>query len=511
MKKIAIDFGTTNTLVASFEDAPVIFSLPDFSKTLGQYSVVPSTIQYATENLQPVIGTMATLPGLPVFSCMKRYIANKRDIPKKVFSHRISNRKAASDYLVHLINFLRYRFLHDEIDSIVFTVPVESFDTYRAWIAEIADHARIHNYQLLDESTAVALGYDQVFSPDYPYMIIDFGGGTLDVSIVRLKRNKADFKVDVLGKAGRDLGGMDIDEWLIDDFLERNDLSRGLVSNFDHELHSVAERLKIDLSVRNSAEAFFHNPQYDFDVRTMYTRNDFSLILKRNGFGARVQETLSEAVEKAFENGVRKRDISAVLLVVGSSQIPDFFDIIEQNFPGKVKREEPFAAVVRGAARFLSGTVVEDFLHHHYALEYMNTLTGFHEYETIVPENTKFPMEGISRKVICGAFSGQTKFALKVFEIASHSYVEEEITGVEFDDDGNPLILSERRPGDTTRRIPLNPDNPEFIAIDPPSVKGEERLVVTFSVNRNRMLLVDVWDMKTNTMLLKNKIVAQLK
>ena len=74
---------------------------------------------------------------------------------------------------------------------------------------------------ILDEPTAVALGYGAVISPDYPYMIADFGGGTLDINILRVNNAQNANKVNIFGKSGIDLGGTDIDKWLLFYFLEK--------------------------------------------------------------------------------------------------------------------------------------------------------------------------------------------------------------------------------------------------------------------------------------------------
>ncbi|MDD3812997.1 MAG: hypothetical protein PHV14_12005, partial [Bacteroidales bacterium] len=173
------------------------------------------------------------------------------------------------------------------------------------------------------------------------------------------------------------------------------------------------------------------------------------------------------------------------------------------------KGNDPFGAVVRGAANYLNDKIVEDFLHHYYALQYLNQNSNTLDYEIVVPDGTQFPAHNVKRMIIALPFSGQTKAALKVFEIARQKNHISSLSGTYID--GNDNLITEMSSGATLeRRVPLNPKNPELIIIDPPSVKGEDRLEVIFSVDTERLLRVYVRDLKTNSVLIKDKVIARL-
>ena len=66
----------------------------------------------------------------------------------------------------------------------MFTVPVDSFEAYRLWLTEVCQALDIEQVRLLDEPTAAALGYE-LTAQQRTLLVIDFGGGTLDFSLVQ--------------------------------------------------------------------------------------------------------------------------------------------------------------------------------------------------------------------------------------------------------------------------------------------------------------------------------------
>ena len=77
--------------------------------------------------------------------------------------------------------------LDPEAESLILTVPVDSFESYRNWLIDIHQNWNIKEISLLDEPTAAALGYQQ--NPAKKILVFDFGGGTLDISIVDIQQS----------------------------------------------------------------------------------------------------------------------------------------------------------------------------------------------------------------------------------------------------------------------------------------------------------------------------------
>lgn len=508
---IAIDFGTTNTLVATFEDIPTVMSLPSISRKVSDIDLIPSAIGYYSEKgkEQRCIGVETEkLSEKHIIRRMKRLATSSRY--RKILGKDITYNKATKDFLDYLINAIRYRFSQSEIGNIVFTVPVDSFDTYRAIIDEICEKARISKYHVLDESTAAALGYEIALSNEKPYMIIDFGGGTIDASIVKLTRREKGFAVRVLGKSGTNFGGSDIDDWLLEDFIGKNGMTQNLSKYFSMEsLKKNIEELKIEIGASDQGEISYYDMEGDFNLKGVYSSAQLSEVLNRNGFSAIIQNCLDNAIDLAYENGVKKRDIAEVLLVGGSSQLSQFQEIIETNFPGRVQACDPFGAIVRGAANFLNDKVVEDFLHHRYALQYLDTKRNLFAYETIIPEGTQFPAVNAKRLIVALPYSGQKRANLSIFEIAEARISDSKPDRIYYDENDN-LMIDRSSDSVIIRKVALNPNYQDFIEIDPPSIKGENRLEILFSVDEGRMLRVNVFDLRCNRMLVNNKMIARL-
>jgi molecular chaperone DnaK (HSP70) len=97
--------------------------------------------------------------------------------------------------------------------------------------------------RIVDESTAAALGY-AVTEPGALVLVIDFGGGTLDLSLVQLPeihQNAVHRNTQVIAKAGISLGGSDIDQWLLQEVLRRENLSPGSPGSGTSALLSACE------------------------------------------------------------------------------------------------------------------------------------------------------------------------------------------------------------------------------------------------------------------------------
>src|SRR5260370_41249 len=113
-------------------------------------------------------------------------------------------------------------------EEVALTVPVEAFEHYENWLVEVAEAAGMPRFRLLDEPSAAALGYGACIQPGDVYLIFDFGGGTLDVAVVLIEPDQAQTtgrRCRVLGKAGADLGGATVDQWLFQEVLRQNQRS----------------------------------------------------------------------------------------------------------------------------------------------------------------------------------------------------------------------------------------------------------------------------------------------
>ncbi len=265
----AIDFGTSNTVVARWntvtEQAETV-KVADLSQQIANNPpLIPSLVyvEDASQN-QVILGQQVRDRGLDLSNNPRFFRGFKRGIGTDIqgFLPEIDGR---------VINFeqIGQWFLTDIIDrlsaeselhlnSLVLTVPVDSFEAYRYWLTQICQSLSIEQIRILDEPTAAALGYGA--AEKELLLVIDFGGGTIDLSLVQINQqaqanqgfilkwgNKSlgerssqkKTTARVLAKAGQNLGGADIDNWLIDYFAEIDQIPKSSLTT------RLAERLKI--------------------------------------------------------------------------------------------------------------------------------------------------------------------------------------------------------------------------------------------------------------------------
>ncbi len=193
MTTVVIDFGTSNTVVCvadAITRSPRTLKFDSISRRLdvgGDVSVIPSLVFVAEEN-RFVLGEQVRSHRLGFAQPERCFQAFKRDlaadfVPPPRLLDGIS-------YAAPLVCELFLREIWQQVeqqfscDRVIFTVPVGAFERYQNWFRDLGDKLNIPNVQIVDESTAAALGY-AVKRPGAVVLTIDFGGGTLDLSLVR--------------------------------------------------------------------------------------------------------------------------------------------------------------------------------------------------------------------------------------------------------------------------------------------------------------------------------------
>ena len=294
-------------------------------------------------------------------------------------------------FLQHLLSTLTQVPL--PLDSLILTVPVDSFETYRHWLGSVVESPqlpqKIEQVRLLDEPTAAALGYG-VAAADL-LLVIDFGGGTLDMSLVELSRrvtpgrNPLGFilkwgdksfreesgqkleTANVIAKAGQNLGGTDIDNWLLDHVAKSHGLPKTPLTL------RLLEKLKIELSSRPQASEVYFNEESFESYDVSLTRSELEEILQQQQFFKRLDESLTQVLQQARRQGLESPDIDAIVLVGGTSQMPAVQGWLQNWFPSqKIRCDRPLDAIAAGALQLTQGIKLTDFLYHGYGIRYWN-------------------------------------------------------------------------------------------------------------------------------------------
>ncbi len=192
--RLALDFGTSNTVLARWDDVSRSAStvlVPDYGGPLGPDlpPVVPSLIHYEPEQRR-WLGRQVLQQNLysspRTFRWMKRYIANRSPLKLKLEDREVSPVEAGRDFLSTLLA-MAVAELGSPEEEVAFTLPVECFEHYEEWLGSVAEAAGIHRFRFIDEPSAAALGYGSHIQAGDVYLIFDLGGGTLDVSTVKVE------------------------------------------------------------------------------------------------------------------------------------------------------------------------------------------------------------------------------------------------------------------------------------------------------------------------------------
>lgn len=509
---IALDFGTCNTVVARWNEAlgdvEVPF-LPNLSKRYplpgkGTASLIPSLIHYDRQG-DRLVGARVEEQGLArhhsTFRWIKTDLLRKRGANKgrRVNGQVVFPQEAGRDLLDRLLLFVRGRFEGTD-EELVVTVPVEAFDPYVELLREAAASHFPAGVRILDEATACILGYLDHVRDGKAYAVVDFGGGTLDVSVVRTALGAdGDARCRVLGRAGEELGGVVVDQWILEWVQETEQLSDQDVAEIGTALLAAVERAKIDVS---NGEARAEIQQYnDATGRlvscTLTPEKLAELLGRRRGDGSlsfyqTLTRTLDEALEAAARSGCPKREVEGVFLVGGTSRLLGVAQQVENYFPDShVHAGNPFEAVARGACRY-AGEDFSPVLVHDFLVKGWNRDLKDYTDEVIVPKGTPYPTERpVKSLYIKAACDGARSLDLVVYERTSMT--RPDIIYVV-----GPNGLEAQQVGTRTesRVRPLNPEQRGFILADPPCDSGERRFVVRFGVDSSRLLTVSLRDLK---------------
>ncbi len=519
--RLGIDFGTSNTVAAVWDEARqegVPVHVPDYGRFYAsgpdegaeQISVVPSLIHYASDRRQWIgdqvlARNLYEAPG--TFRWMKRYIANRSPIKRRLegYEQSISHFEAGRDFLSSVLTFAVAE-LGAAGEEIGLTVPVEAFEHYEDWLAEVAEAAGMPRFRLIDEPSAAALGYGAHIQPGDVYLIFDFGGGTMHAAVVLIEEEgtaQPGRRCRVLGKAGTDVGGMTLDQWLFQEALRRNGRTDDDedVRPLSRALLTECERAKERLSFHERADVSVVNPRTGAALAATFTRDEFEALLDEHEAFTAIDRTVRRALNDARERGYAEEHIEAVLMVGGSSQIPAVQRTLRRIFGReRVMLNRPLDAVARGAAAFVAGVDFYDHIQHDYAIRYLNRRENRYDYRRIVERGTPYPTEEpVARLTIKASHNGQERLGIAIYEVGDRRRGGgRQAVELVFDPSGAARI-SPVTPEDDDRRTHfwMNEGNPTFLVADPPAQQGEPRFEAAFSIDGNKRLLITARDLQT--------------
>jgi molecular chaperone HscA len=352
---VGIDLGTTHSLVAAVRHG-VAECLPDAD---GQV-IVPSVVRYL-EGGGRAIGRKAqeqqVLDPQNTIASVKRFmgralrdVAHADKLPYRFVDHpgmlgidTVAGEKSPVEVSADILATLRYQAedtFNDDLFGAVITVPAYFDDAQRQATKDAAELAGLNVLRLINEPTAAAIAYGLDNASEGVYAVYDLGGGTFDISILRLSQGV----FQVLSTGGDSaLGGDDYDEALAD----------WVVQQTGAQVQGPADKAALKRAARATKEALsateivaFHAMLTGAEVQFDVQRSDFETATK-----ALTDRTMA-AVRRALRDAkLSKDDVQGVVMVGGSTRMPQVQAVVEAFF-GKppLVNLNPDEVVALGAA-----------------------------------------------------------------------------------------------------------------------------------------------------------------
>ncbi|MES3010751.1 MAG: Fe-S protein assembly chaperone HscA [Pseudomonadota bacterium] len=352
---LGIDLGTTHSLVAAVRNG-VAECLPD---ALGQV-VLPSVVRYLDNNGRKIgFEAQAALSDDPenTIASVKRFmgrgladIANRDQLPYRFIDKpgmvglmTRAGEKSPVEVSAEILATLRFRAedtFNDDIHGVVITVPAYFDDAQRQATKDAAQLAGLNVLRLINEPTAAAIAYGLDNASEGIYAVYDLGGGTFDISILRLSRGV--FEVIATGGDSA-LGGDDYDRALADWVLQQT----GTV------VDNASDKAAMKVAARACKEALTATDSVAFSVDLTEAQLRFEVKIAdfEATTAALTAKTLS-AVRKALRDAkLQKDEVKGVVMVGGSTRMPQIQRAVADFFgQAPLNNLNPDEVVALGAA-----------------------------------------------------------------------------------------------------------------------------------------------------------------
>lgn len=355
MVRLGIDLGTTRSAIGLMEAGD-----PTLLQNSAGDRLTPSVVHYGDDD-EVLVGKQAErklrVESDRVVREIKRHMGEE-NYKVEIGDNEYTPAEVSSEVLSKLISDSE-DVLNEPVDELVITVPAyftadQKRDTREAAIKAGFDSDDI---DLLKEPTAAALAYGYDEQKTETVLVYDFGGGTLDISVMDIEGNN----FSMLATSGNtDLGGADftqaIVDLLADDYEDENGIDLRSDDEAREKLRDVAEEVKIDLSSREKTEA---NSPYMGEIDGEIVGIEEKVVM-RDEFEDAVDELIDQAIdpiEEALDKaGLKQSDIDNVLLVGGSSKIPAIQQRIEDFLGFEPTTTNDLDRIVAYGAAILAGS-----------------------------------------------------------------------------------------------------------------------------------------------------------
>ena len=409
MTILGVDLGTTNSLAVVYKEGKPVL-IPN---AYGEY-VTPSAVSILDGKI--VVGKLAkerliTHPECSA-SLFKRNMGS--DVTYTLDKKEYDSATLSSFVVKQLIEDAQ-NYLHESIDEVVISVPAYFNARQRQDTKRIGELLGVQVERLINEPSAAAIACHM--DDEYEtFVVFDFGGGTLDVSVVDCFENV----ISINAISGNNhLGGTDFDRAMAEYFCFKNGLNYNVLDlSFQQSILRACEQAKIKLSTQSVAEvSLVHlNKNYNciFDENVLFNTTHSLLESCKNVIGKAVKDS-----------GFSANELDSLILVGGSSKMPVLQHYLSDALNIPVLKEENMDSLVAlGLGKYIGikqrdenikDVVVTDICPFSLSTSTYNEQNPDLELSTVlIPKNSVLPTS--KKMTLRTVHKGQTKVNISVFQ-----------------------------------------------------------------------------------------------
>jgi molecular chaperone DnaK (HSP70) len=448
---LGIDLGTTNSEIAIYRDGH-----PEVLRDEQGHIILPSVVGL-TENGELLVGEEARNQFLLYPERTVRSIKRRMGSDAKVrLGEREYTPQEISAIILSRLKEIAQAQLGRTIRKAVITVPAYFSDTQRQATREAGEIAGLEVARIINEPTAAALVYEAAQHQGKRILVYDLGGGTFDVSVVRIEQGV----VEVISSHGNNhLGGDDFDHKIVEHVLEHLKLKHGVdVADWPQAMARIlrsAEDAKKQLSdhpyARIAEEYLAEHGGQPVNLDLELSREQYEDMI-----APFIEETLG-AIHIALESaGLTSSQVDEILLVGGATRTPLIRRRLVEVFGSQPRGEvDPDLCVAMGAAiqgAAMTGTevsaVLVDVTPYTFGTSALGELNGElypYHYVPIIPKNTPIPAR--MSEAFFTVLDEQTDVDVRIYQGENSDALENikigefRVSGLSREPAGNPVIL----------------------------------------------------------------------